>query len=76
MTTPGDESEADDANAVAAGSKPDIHTAAQLPAATTDRAKKPKDYSITKGRIAAWVLMGGVGLVLVIIGLVGIFAKG
>ena len=76
MTTPGDESDAEGANDAETRPNPAIHTAADLPSATTNRPKKPKDYSITKGRIAAWVLMGGVGLVLVIIGLVGIFAKG
>lgn len=76
MTTPRDEPESDGANDTETPATPAIHTAADLPSATTNRAKKPKDYSITKGRIAAWVLMGGVGLVLVIIGLVGIFAKG
>jgi hypothetical protein len=41
-----------------------------------NRPPAKKDNSITPKLIVAWVIMGGTGLVLVIIGIVGIVAKG
>jgi hypothetical protein len=41
-----------------------------------NRPPAKRDYSITPTRIAAWILIGGTGIVLVIMGIVGIVAKG
>ena len=41
-----------------------------------NRPPSKRDNSITPTRIALWIGVGGVGLVLVITGIVGIVAKG
>lgn len=41
-----------------------------------NRPPAKRDNSITPTRIAAWIILGGAGLVMVIIGIVGIVAKG
>ncbi len=41
-----------------------------------NRPPTKRDYSITPARIVAWIVIGGTGIVLVIIGIVGIVAKG
>jgi hypothetical protein len=40
------------------------------------RERRPADVAITPQRIVAWILIGGTGVVLVIMGIVGIVAKG
>ena len=41
-----------------------------------NRPPSKRDYSITPKVIAGWIVVGGTGLVLVIIGIIGIVAKG
>ena len=41
-----------------------------------NRPPSKRDYSITPRVIVGWIVVGGTGLVLVIIGIIGIVAKG
>jgi hypothetical protein len=41
-----------------------------------NRPPNKRDYSITPKVIVGWIVVGGTGLVLVIIGIIGIVAKG